>query len=108
MVLVHGPGGIGKSTLLRQVSAGARRRAGPRCWWRAGTCRRSPDALDDALAGARRVERPLVLLDSYERMAALGGYLRRGVLPELPDATIVVIAGRRAPEPAWPRAGGRP
>lgn len=64
-----------------------------------------PDALDDALAEAREVERPLVLIDSYERMAALGGYLRRAALPELPDATIVVIAGRRPFEPGWTEGG---
>ena len=51
-----------------------------------GTCRRSPDALDDALARAHSFERPLVVLDTYERMEALGGHLRRSVLPGLPDA----------------------
>ena len=103
VVLVHGPGGIGKSTLLRHVQ-----RRGEAAGWtpvlvEARDLPPVPDALHDALAAARDVERPLVLIDSYERMAALGGYLRRAVLPELPDATIVVIAGRRAPEPGWSR-----
>ena len=96
VVLVHGPGGIGKSTLLRHVQ-----RRGEAAGWTPVTVEARdlppvPDALNDALAAAREVERPLVLIDSYERMAALGGFLRRAVLPELPDATIVVIAGRRA------------
>ena len=63
------------------------------------------DALDDALARAHSFERPLVVLDTYERMTALGGHLRRSVLPDLPDASIVVIAGRGAPDPGW-REGG--
>ena len=105
VVLVHGPGGIGKSTLLREV-----RRRGEEAGWTPVLVEGRdlppvPDALDDALAEARRAERPLVLLDSYERMTALGGYLRRVVLPELPDATIVVIAGRRAPDQAWSEGG---
>ncbi|MGZ4173510.1 MAG: hypothetical protein ACXVQR_03430, partial [Solirubrobacteraceae bacterium] len=39
-----------------------------------------PDALEAVLAGARHHPRPLVLIDTYERMAALDGYLRRGLL----------------------------
>jgi hypothetical protein len=105
VVLVHGPGGIGKSTLLRHV-----RRRGEAAGWtpvlvEARDLPPVPDALEDALAAARDVERPLVLIDSYERMAALGGFLRRAVLPHLPDATVVVIAGRRAPEPGWSEGG---
>ena len=44
-----------------------------------------PDALEAILAGARISESPVVLLDTYERMTALGGYLRRGLLPSLPE-----------------------
>ena len=40
-----------------------------------------PDALEAVLAGARDSEQPLVLIDTYERMTALDGYLRRGLLP---------------------------
>jgi hypothetical protein len=105
VVLLHGPGGIGKSTLLRQVQ-----RTGAAAGWTPVLVEGRdlppvPDALDDALAEARQAERPLVILDSYERMTALGGYLRRAVLPELPDSTIVIIAGRRAPDPGWGEGG---
>jgi hypothetical protein len=105
VVLMHGPGGIGKSTLLRHVQ-----RHGKAAGWtpvlvEARDLPPVPDALHDALAEAREVPRPLVLIDSYERMAALGGYLRRALLPELPDATIVVIAGRRPFEPGWTEGG---
>ena len=105
VVLVHGPGGIGKSTLLRRV-----RQRGQEAGWTPLLVegRDLPpvaDALDDALARAHSFERPLILLDTYERMAALGGHLRRSVLPDLPDASIVVIAGRGTPDPGW-REGG--
>ena len=105
LVLVHGPGGIGKSTLLREVS----RRAAERGWTPFVIEGRDlgpvADAVEDALAGARSVERPLLLFDSYERMTGLGGYLRGELLPSLPERAIVVIAGRRAPEAAWLQGG---
>lgn len=105
VVLLHGLGGIGKSTLIRRM-----RHTGEQAGWTSIVIEGRelppvPEALDDAVARVRTFKRPLLVFDSYERMEALGGHLRRNVLPELPDATIVVIAGRREPDPAW-REGG--
>jgi hypothetical protein len=105
VVHVCGPGGIGKSTLLREVGRRARERGrrvvaldgrevGP------GTA-----MLDDALRALAAGERPVVLLDSYEQMTGLDPYLRHELLPALPDDSLVVIAGRGAPDPGW-FAGG--
>jgi dienelactone hydrolase len=104
VVLVHGPGGVGKSAFLREVA-----RRGERTGWTPFVIDGQdlppcPDTLDDALARARLAERPLVLVDSYERMGALGPDLRR-ILPTLPDRTVVAVAGRAAPEPAWFEGG---
>lgn len=101
VVLITGAGGIGKSTLLREAARRARdrgisvvaidgRELGP-----------APEMLEAALRDAARHARPLVLLDSYERMTALGPYLRRELLPGLPDQALVVIAGRGTPDPGW-------
>lgn len=105
VVLIHGPGGIGKSTLLRELArrAGAR---GRRAHFVEGReLAPAPRALDAALAAAREDAEPLVLIDTYERMTALDGYLRGSVVPSLPERALVVIAGREPPGRGWLEGG---
>ncbi|ADB51313.1 ATP-binding protein [Conexibacter woesei] len=105
VVLIHGPGGIGKSTLLRELArrAGA---TGRRAHFVEGReLAPAPRALDAALAGAREDAQPLVLIDTYEQMTALDGYLRGSVVPALPERALVVIAGREAPGRGWLEGG---
>ena len=105
VVLLHGPGGIGKSALLREIE-----RLGRSAGWtpylvEGRDLPPMPEALENAIAGAREDERPLLLFDSYERLQAIGGYLRGHLLPALCDRTIVVIAGRKPPESRWFEGG---
>jgi hypothetical protein len=101
VVLVHGPGGIGKSALLRELARRAQARGLETFFVEGRDLPPMPDALEAILTGARDVERPVVLIDTYETMTALAGYLRRGLLPSLPARTVVVIAGRMPPDPGW-------
>jgi AAA ATPase domain len=101
VILVHGEGGIGKSTLLRELARRAEMRGFDTFFVEGRELPPMPDALEAVLSGARESDMPLVLIDTYERMTALDGYLRRGLLPSLPDRTVVVIAGRGDPDPAW-------
>jgi hypothetical protein len=105
VIFVHGPGGIGKSALLRELARRAERRGSVAHWVEGREISPSPDALEDAFAGARGGSRPLVILDSFERIAGVGGYLRRVLLPALPEGARVVVAGRRPPDDAWFQGG---
>jgi len=101
VILVHGPGGIGKSTLLREIARRAQARGYEIFSVEGRELPPMPDALEAVLSGARTSERPLVLIDTYERMSALDGYLRRGLLPSLPERAVIIIAGREPPDPGW-------
>ena len=110
---VHGPGGVGKTTLLREFARLARdahrtvialdgRDIPPS---RQALLR----ALDEALggggtSGAARLavpDRSLVLIDTYEALSTLDTWLRDTLLPDLPAGVIVVLAGRGAPALPW-------
>jgi ATP/maltotriose-dependent transcriptional regulator MalT len=101
LVFVHGPGGIGKSTLLREFA----RRAFAAGWDTFSVEGRelspAPDALSELLFAAQSSSQPLILIDTYERMTGLDGYLRSTLLPSLPGSAVIVIASRSAPDPAW-------
>jgi hypothetical protein len=102
VVHICGPGGIGKSTLLREVARRARDRGRPVVMLDGRELGPAPGVLDAALRGlASDSAGPVVLLDSYEQMTALDSLLRTDLLPSLPDESLVVIAGRGTPDPGW-------
>ncbi|MBX3276009.1 MAG: ATP-binding protein [Sandaracinaceae bacterium] len=107
---VHGPGGVGKTTLVQRLLREARA-AG------AATLRidghatqpshtaalrglgvESLDALPDALGAAPRA---VVAIDTYELLAPLDEWVREELAPALPAHAILLIAGRDPPSAAW-------
>jgi hypothetical protein len=102
---VHGPGGIGKSTLLAAYA----RAASAGCAVAEVDCGRimpSPDsirtAMNDSLisSGGRNVQPCLIIIDSAERLGPAENWLREEFLPALPGHVVAVIASRRPPDAA--------
>lgn len=101
VALLHGPGGIGKSTLLRRVARMAAERGRGPVVIDGRDLPPVSDALELVLVDIVAMERPLVIFDSYERLQALDGYLRARFLPSLPADAVVIVSGRAKPGEAW-------
>jgi hypothetical protein len=102
VVHVVGPGGIGKSALLREAARRAAERGVATVWVDGRDVPPFPAEIEHALAPVREAEAAtFVVFDSYELIASLDGYLREQLIPELPAATVVAIASRTKPAPGW-------
>ena len=100
----HGPGGIGKTTLIGRLKDRARS-AGRRAVTLDGALL-EPQArqVEEALGAddPREAADPGVLfIDSCERLAPLEPWLRQSFLPSLPASWLVVVAGRQLPSSGW-------
>lgn len=99
---VHGPGGIGKTALLRMYRELAADAGVDVLELDGRDVPVDRDSVRAAVAPVADGLRRLVLLvDSYELLAALDGWLRGELLPSLPADVVVVLAGRRAPAAGW-------
>lgn len=105
VVLVHGPGGIGKSTLLREVARRGTRRGYTTRLVEGRDLAPVPGEIESALGDVTDAAQPLIMFDTYERMQAADGWLRGRLLPSLPERAVVVLSGRTAPEPGWFEGG---
>lgn len=115
---VYGPGGVGKTSLLQQYLRLARAAGRLAVLLDGRNVDASPPAFQAALAQAlglpeaqaplRALEQaadPVLLLDTYEVLAPLDGWLRETFLPQLPAGALTVIAGRNPPGAGWRAAG---
>jgi hypothetical protein len=114
VLFLHGPGGVGKSALLRQLADEAEATGRIAAIVDGRATEGDPARFLTTLAGALGLpdgadpESVLhagpptaLLIDSYEAMAGLDTWVREIFVPGLPADALVVIAGRDPPVAAW-------
>ncbi|MDL5200010.1 ATP-binding protein [Streptomyces sp. ALI-76-A] len=98
---LYGPGGIGKSMLLRRFAYEARAAGRTVVEVDCRTVAPTPEGFLEAAGRAVREPGAVLLVDTFERCQGLEGWLRERFLPTLPVGSVVVVAGRAAPDPLW-------
>jgi AAA ATPase domain len=112
VLYIHGPGGIGKSSLLDVLAARAGQQLALVVRLDGRDLPLSAEAFQDALRGSldvpegagpitSRAGRIVLLIDAYEQLTPLDDWLRTRLMPRLPRTTLTVIAGRGAPSASW-------
>ncbi len=111
---IYGPGGMGKSSLLREFGHIAAERGRTVAYvdgraialHPAGFLAHLAEALQlpgqsDCLEALRAGCCDVLLIDTYEALAPLDGWLRDTLLPQMPAGMVTVIAGRNPPADGW-------
>ncbi len=103
VLAVHGPAGIGKSTLLRHLADRAVAAGVPALVVDGRDLPPLPDALTTALAPLHELPPgpALLLLDTLEAIPDADALLGDHVLPALPAEVRVVVAGQHPPATRW-------
>jgi hypothetical protein len=107
--VLYGPGGMGKSTLLAELARRAEAAGRVTIEIDARHLTATPDSWRTALAaalepGTGATEPPpgsVLLVDTFEAVAALDPWLRENELPRYPADVLVVLAGRTQAAAAW-------
>lgn len=112
---IFGPGGVGKTTLIREFTFLCEEVGVTAVYLDGRNVEPSPEFFLDVLRRALGLEvdvsvmetlaaRPgrfVVLIDTYETLSPLDGWLREVFLPQLPGNVLFVLAGRHPPPLAW-------
>ncbi|MCA2226296.1 ATP-binding protein [Nonomuraea aurantiaca] len=101
VLYVHGPGGIGKSALLRRFAHEAAVAGRPVSMVDGDMPEPSPGAFEAEAEPVFRDAGAVLLVDSFDCVQGLEGWLRERFLPRVPVGALVVIAGRYPPDPRW-------
>ncbi len=101
VLFIHGPGGIGKTTLLHQFRIRARDAGRPVVGLDGRDIDCSPmgflEAFDAAGNPAAAADPFVLLVDGYDRLFALDDWVRQTFIPSLPSDCVVVLVSREPP-----------
>ncbi|OLF15233.1 hypothetical protein BU204_23445 [Actinophytocola xanthii] len=98
---LHGPGGIGKSSLLRYAAHQAELTGRRVVHVDARFVDADPRRLEEAAMPACAEPGAVLLIDTFEQCQPLEAWLRETFLPRLADRVIAVLASRVAPDVEW-------
>jgi hypothetical protein len=98
---LHGPGGIGKSSLVRYAARQAELAGRRVVHVDARFLDADPRRLEEAAAPACAEPGAVLLIDTFEQCQPLETWLRETFLLRLADNAIVVLASRAAPDAEW-------
>lgn len=115
VLYLFGPGGVGKSSLLREFAHAATQLKADVVQLDGRSIDANPDtfltALQNHIAAPdaarvfstleKRDGRTIILIDTAEMLFPLDGWLQDSFLPHLPHNTFVVMAGRNPPSLRW-------
>lgn len=112
VLFVHGQGGIGKTTLLQEFRARARAAGRTVVQVDGREVDPSPEGMrtavlvalggqDDRQPIARLLAGAVLLVDGYEQLTPIDGWLREELIPSLGADNVVVLAGRDPPTAPW-------
>ena len=101
VLYLTGPGGIGKSTLLRRFAREAQEAGRGVIAIDARSAGCTAEAFLTHAGGALTGGRSVLFIDSFEFYRPLEAWLREEFLPRLPLGTIVVFGSRLRPTPEW-------
>lgn len=114
VLYIHGPGGMGKTTLLREFVRLNSEAGRTQVMLDARHLDPSPGGFLTALQAALHLtleQSPLeviaalpdftLFVDTYELLTPLDAWFRDVLLPQLPESALVVIAGRQPPVAEW-------
>jgi hypothetical protein len=116
VLYIFGPGGVGKSFLLRHFAALAEDAGATAISIDGRNMEPTSQGFNNVIRAAARIEdehaelwpaltangkRVVIFVDTYETLAPLDDWLRDEWLPNLPENVLLVLAGRQTPSAGW-------